>query len=330
MRRKRMSPKGKAVVRRDLGQAIDQCLHVRADATRFFPDVARIKRDVQRFQRREPLIYSCASLPYLSGLQRIFLTGASSGIGRATAELLVRRGDEVWGTSRDTARLPQHARLHPVRLDLSDPKSIRSAFESALGAAGSFDVVINNAGSGYFGAAESLPIDEVRKQFQTLVFGHIELCHLAIAAMRKQGPGLIVNVTSLVAELPVPFMACYNAAKSAMASYTMSLQLELATTEIRLIDFQPGDIKTAFNDVVLKTEWHDPRIDQSWRVSDGNMKKAPSPEFVARHMIAAIDSANPPPRMMVGDTFQTKIAPVIDRCLSQRMRIWGLRQYYKI
>ncbi|MDQ6624382.1 MAG: SDR family NAD(P)-dependent oxidoreductase [Verrucomicrobiota bacterium] len=263
-------------------------------------------------------------------MKKIFLTGASSGIGRATAEALVARGHEVWGTARDPARVAQRERLHAVRLDLTQPDSIRSAFQDSLGEAGAFDAVINNAGSGFFGAAESLSLEELREQFQTLVFGHIQLCHLALAAMRTNDRGLIINVTSLVVELPVPFMACYNAAKAAEAAYTMSLQLELATSPIRVIDLQPGDIRTGFNDAVQTGLTSDPRVAQSWRVIDRNMKQAPPPELVAEKIAALIESANPPPRLIVGDFFQSKIAPLLDRFLPQRVRLWGLRKYYGI
>ncbi len=285
------------------------------------------------FSAREPAIYTVAGLLYLSGapdMKKIFLTGASSGIGRATAELLVRQGHEVWGTARDPARLPVIERLHPVALDLANPESVAGVFDDALGQAGGFDVLINNAGSGYFGAAEALSMEELRRQFEVLVFGQIELCHRALAAMRLADAGLIINVTSLVAELPLPFMACYNAAKSAMAAYTMSLQLELAGSKVRLVDLQPGDINTGFNDAVLSGEKDDPRIQQTWLVADRNMQKAPKPELVARRIAELIAAVNPPPRIIVGDAFQTKIAPLIDRLLPQRVRLWGLRKYYGI
>ena len=167
-------------------------------------------------------------------MKRIFITGASSGIGLATAKLLVERGDEVWGTSRDVARLPQLPHLHPVRLDLSDNVSLGESFRGALREAGHFDVVINNAGSGHFGPGELLSAEAVQAQFQTLVFAHIELCRLSLASMRAHGCGRIINVTSLASRMPVPFMAAYNAAKAAMASFTMSLQLELAGSDVRV------------------------------------------------------------------------------------------------
>lgn len=263
-------------------------------------------------------------------MKKIFLTGASSGIGKATAEALLAAGHEVWGTSRNPARIEARSRLHPVRLDLAERGSIRDAFEAALAEAGSFDAVINNAGSGHFGPAEMLTRDEIEQLFATLVFAHLELCALALATMRRQPRGLIVNVTSLAAELPVPFMAAYNAAKAAMASFTMTLQLELGDSAIRLVDVQPGDIRTNFNDAVAPRGMDDTRVAQSWRVVDRNMKKAPKPEWVGKQIAKLLDLANPPARVIVGDIFQSQIAPLIFRLLPQRVRLWGLKRYYGI
>ena len=266
--------------------------------------------------------------------KRIFLSGASSGIGLAIAKSLAARGDEVWGTSRDLDHIPQLPQLHPVRLDLSDPNSIDDAFKSTLSKAGHFDVVINNAGSGHFGPAENLSYEEIADQFQVLVFGHLQLMRLALNAMQARGQGLIINVTSLASRLPVPFMAAYNAAKAAMAAFTMSIQLELPDSKVRIVDLQPGDICTAFNDAVVKSSQGDPRYEaklvKTWEAVDRNMKAAPTPDLVAKHILKIIDATNPPPRVTVGDTFQTKVAPLIFRFLPQRVRIWGLKKYYGI
>src|SRR5216110_3953847 len=99
-------------------------------------------------------------------VRRVFLTGASSGIGLAIAKLLVEEGHEVWGTSRNLERIAKMPRCHPVRLDLTDPLSVERAFNAALAEAGSFDVVINNAGAGHFGPAELLPPETIASQFQ--------------------------------------------------------------------------------------------------------------------------------------------------------------------
>jgi NAD(P)-dependent dehydrogenase (short-subunit alcohol dehydrogenase family) len=104
-------------------------------------------------------------------MRRIFLTGASSGIGLAIAKLLVAQGHEVWGTSRNLERIPKMPRWHAVRLDLSDPLSVEDGFNAAASEAGYFDVLINNAGAGHFGPAELLPTETITSQFQILVFG---------------------------------------------------------------------------------------------------------------------------------------------------------------
>jgi NAD(P)-dependent dehydrogenase (short-subunit alcohol dehydrogenase family) len=267
-------------------------------------------------------------------VKKIFLTGASSGIGLAIAKALAARGDEVWGTSRDPSRIEQLPRLHPVRLDLSDPFSIDDAFSSALAEAGHFDVVINNAGSGHFGPAEHLSAEEIANQFQVLVFGQLQLMRLALNAMRSRGQGLIINVTSLASRLPVPFMAAYNAAKAALAVFTMTIQLELPSSRVCIVDLQPGDIRTDFNDVISKSAKSDSRYDakvaKTWQAVDHNMKNAPTPDLVARCVCQIIDQTNPPLRVTVGDAFQTKVAPLIFRFLPQSLQIWGLKKYYDI
>jgi NAD(P)-dependent dehydrogenase (short-subunit alcohol dehydrogenase family) len=267
-------------------------------------------------------------------MKRIFITGASAGIGLATAKLLAERGDEVWGTSRDISRLPSLPRFHPVRLELNDDQSLGKSFNAALREAGHFDVVINNAGDiAYFGPMESLSLETLRAQFQTLVFAHIELYRLALAAMRKHGSGSIINVTSLAARLPVPFQGPYNAAKAAMASLTMSMQVELEGSGIRIIDVQPADIRdTRLHDTIANhlEENRTSGMERVWSVANRNINAAPGPEVVASRIAKLIDARNPPPRVTVGGTFEATIAPLIFRFLPQRVRIWGLKFYYKL
>jgi NAD(P)-dependent dehydrogenase (short-subunit alcohol dehydrogenase family) len=266
-------------------------------------------------------------------VKRVFLTGASSGIGLAIAKLLVSEGHEVWGTSRDLARIPKLPRLHPIRLDLADGVSIENAFNVALAEAGYLDVLINNAGAGHFGPAEFLPLEVITSQFQILVFGQIQLMQLALRHMRARGDGLIINVTSLASRLPVPFMGAYNSAKAALASFTMSIQLEFAHPSLRIIDLQPGDISTEFNQGVIvsdNVDDADARISRTWEVVERNMKNAPGPELVALQVLKLIRAVEPAPRVTVGNAFESKIAPLIFKFLPQRVRIWGLKRYYGI
>ena len=266
-------------------------------------------------------------------MKHAFVTGVSSGIGLATAQALLAAGHEVWGTSRNLDRLPQLKRFHRVQLDLRHNNEIDGVFMNALREAGHFDVVINNAGSGHFGAAEFLAMKDVADQFQILFFAPVRLMQLALAEMRPRGTGLIINVTSLAERLPVPFMAAYNASKAAMAAFTMSIQLELTHSRIRIVDLQPADIYTGFNEAVIKDERdqvYSSRMAKTWEIVDRNLKQAPKPDLVARHILRLIEQTNPAPRVTVGGVFQARIAPFIFRFLPQRIRVWGLRNYYHL
>lgn len=264
-------------------------------------------------------------------MRRVFLSGASSGIGAATAQVLTTAGHEVWGTTRDLSRLTRTALLHPVAMDLREFSSIDTAFQTALAEAGHFDVVINNAGSGHFGPAEFLPSDTIADQMQVLFLAQIHLMQQAMEHMRTRNSGLIINVTSLASRLPVPFMAAYNAAKAAMASFTMSLQVEAPASHIRIVDLQPADIFTEFNDRVAHDAAHpayQQAVAKTWEIVDRNMKMAPKPELIAREILRLIEMKNPPPQVTSGAFFQAKIAPFLFRLLPQRTRVWGLKKYY--
>src|SRR5260370_1397876 len=225
-------------------------------------------------------------------------------------------------------------RCHPVRLDLTDPLSIEEAFNAALAEAGHFDVLINNAGAGHFGAAEFLPVKTITSQFQILVFGQIQLMQLALRHMQARGEGLIINVSSLASRLPVPFMAAYNSAKAALAAFTMSIQLELAHSPLHIVDLQPADISTEFNKSVIKItnadQQYKGKIAKTWEIVERNLKKAPGPDLVARHVLKLMNTPQPPVRITVGDAFQSKIAPLIFRFLPHRIRLSELIRSYKL
>jgi len=149
--------------------------------------------------------------------------------------------------------------------------------------------------------------------------------------MRPRGEGLIINVTSLASRLPVPFMAAYNSAKAALANFTMSIQLEFDHPRVHIVDLQPGDIRTEFNQsVIVSGNIDDARIASTWEVVEQNMKNAPAPDLVASEILKLIHAIEPPPRVTVGNTFESKIAPLIFKFLPQRVRIWGLKKYYRI
>jgi short-subunit dehydrogenase len=267
--------------------------------------------------------------------RRVFLTGASSGIGLETAKLLAMRGYEVWGTSRDVSRLPNLPGFHPVRMDLARADSIRHDFAAALKEARAFDVLINNAGAGAFGPLEALSAEMVHEQFQVLVNAPLELIRLALPLMRAQGRGTIINITSLAALLPIPFMAPYNAAKAAFSSFTQELRLELENTPIRVVEVRPGDIKTAFHNATKKVDAavrleDQQRMHAAWETQLRNMTGAPPPAIVAKTILRVIEDPHPSPITTVGGFFQARVATLVARLLPLRLLEWGLRRYYRI
>ncbi len=262
---------------------------------------------------------------------RVLITGASSGIGRETALLLCREGFEVWGTSRRLDRLPRQARFHPLEMDLNQLTSIRSAFEQMQAEAGGIDVLINNAGESVLGPIERMPTDAVARQFETLVFGPIELVRLATPIMRGQGRGWIVNVTSLAAQLAVPYLGVYSAAKAALASASECLSIEVAGSGIRVVDVQPGDIATAMTPAILsKAELGDfgAAVDHMRELTEHAMANAPAPIVVAHAIVNAIRAEQPPSLVVPGSFFQRRIATLGARLLPRRMVLSLLARYY--
>jgi len=129
-------------------------------------------------------------------------------------------------------------------------------------------------------------------------------------------------------------MAAYNAAKAAMASFTMSIQIELGNSRVHVVDLQPGNIRTEFNQAVTtnvnEAGRYGEKVAKVWDITERTMKNAPSPEIVARQVLSLINGDQPPPRVTVGDVFESRIAPLIFRFLPQRLRVWGLKRHYGI
>src|ERR1700690_3284283 len=181
-------------------------------------------------------------------VKRVRITGARAGFGLLTARALCARGHEVWGTSRHPRNLPALEHFHAVQLDLNDPISIEQGFALALAEAGHFDVLINNAGAGVFGPLEGFSDEEFAAQLATLLLGPLRLIRLALPGMRARRSGLLVNVSSLAAEFPLPFMSPYSLSKAALSAMTEGLSMELINSGVRLIDVRPGDFATRFHE----------------------------------------------------------------------------------
>ena len=181
----------------------------------------------------------------------ILITGCSSGIGYDAVFALKERGHRVIASCRkeeDLHKLTSQG-IEAVILDVSDSQSIINAFAQVLTLTeGRLDVLINNAGYCQAAALEDVSRDLIRKQFETNVFGLLELSNLAIPIMRKQGQGRIINVSSILGVISMPFRGAYNASKYAVEGLCDTLRLELNSSGIDVVTIEPGHIESKFRD----------------------------------------------------------------------------------
>jgi len=179
----------------------------------------------------------------------VLITGCSSGIGAASAHLMREKGWQVFPTARkpeDLARLKAEG-FHPIEIDMADSTSIQFAARDVLAACGGkLGGVVNNAGFGQPGAMEDLSREAMRRQFEVNVFGLQELNNLLVPVFRKQGAGRIVNVSSVVGRISLPFLGIYCASKFALEAMSDSLRVELVDSGIAVSLIEPGPIITQF------------------------------------------------------------------------------------
>lgn len=177
------------------------------------------------------------------------ISGCSSGIGRATALLLAERGWRVFATARRLESLRDLASegITPLRLDVTDDASMAVVVEQALSEAGRIDALVNNAGYGLAGPLEELTAQDVRRQFETNTFGPLRLAQLVLPAMRAQGRGRIVNVSTIGGRISMPFLGPYCASKFALEALSDALRMETRPFGIRVIVVEPGRVETNFN-----------------------------------------------------------------------------------
>jgi NAD(P)-dependent dehydrogenase (short-subunit alcohol dehydrogenase family) len=183
----------------------------------------------------------------------VLVTGCSTGIGRATAERLARGGWTVYATARKPESIEDLAAkgCKTLALDVTDEQSMRSAVEAVEAAEGAVGVLVNNAGYSQSGALETLPLDNVRSQFETNVFGLLRMCQLVLPGMRRQRYGRIVNLSSIGGKVTFPGGGAYHATKFAVEAISDVLRFEVSPFGIDVIVIEPGLIKTNFSEAAV-------------------------------------------------------------------------------
>lgn len=220
----------------------------------------------------------------------VLLTGSSSGIGRATAELFAERGWNVAATLRSPgkAQLPNSPRVAALRLDVTDPASIAAAVTETLSRFGSLDAVVNNAGYGLVGPFEATTGEAVDRQLATNVVGIMNVTRAVLPHFRERRAGVIVNVASMGGRITFPLYSVYHASKWAVEGFSESLAFELEPFGIRVKIVEPGPIKTDFYDRSMDLAKREglTAYDRFVAKAMPNMQaagaKAPGPEVVAR------------------------------------------------
>ena len=176
----------------------------------------------------------------------ILLTGASSGIGFDAAKVLAQQGHKIYAVARRVELMEplKEYGIVPMYMDVTEDESMQKGVEQIIAAEGRIDVLINNAGFGYFGAIENVSMDEARRQIEVNVFGLARLCQLVIPHMRQQKSGLIVNTSSIAGKIVLPFGGWYHVSKFSVEALSDALRMELKPFGIKVSMIEPGGIGT--------------------------------------------------------------------------------------
>ncbi len=232
------------------------------------------------------------------------VTGASSGIGKATAQRLATAGYKVYGTSRRAAKASGRS-LELLPLDVTSDESVQATVAEVLRREGRVDLLVNNAGFGVAPAgAEESSMEQARSIFETNFFGLVRMTRAVVPHMRRQGGGRIINIGSVLGFLPAPYMALYAASKHAIEGYSESLDHELRTRGIRVSVIEPAYTKTQFEANLLEAdakldEYREVRAALGERLKEV-MAAADQPDVVADVVLQAVNAARPKLRYTAG------------------------------
>lgn len=264
-----------------------------------------------------------------------FVTGASSGIGKATAELLAQKGYYVFAAARRMNKLEETRSdyIEPIQLDVTDEEAIQKAIAHVISTKGRIDVLVNNAGFGQLGAIECVTIEDAHKQFEVNVFGYARFMRAVIPHMREQKSGCIVNIASVLSRISVPGFGWYAASKYAIEALTDALRGEVIEFGINVVLIAPGLIKTEFvpNQLrKLKTVAHPPAYDKLL-VGIHNLladePNSPGPDIIAKAVADAVTASTPPVRHAL--PLDSKMAIAARWLMGDRLFAWAIRLQMK-
>lgn len=234
----------------------------------------------------------------------VLVTGASSGIGLATANAFVDSGYTVYGLSR---RPVEGVRYTHLLADVTDEARVSAAVGAILAAHGRLDILVNNAGFGISGAVEFTTDAEARRQFDVSLFGTLNCIRAVLPHMRENRSGLILNIGSVAGSIPIPFQALYSAAKASIASLSMSLQNELRPFGVHVAALLPGDVKTGFTAARQKSVAGSEVYTALARSVEGmerDEQNGMAPEIIGRRVVSIAQKRHPKAHYSCGLQYQ--------------------------
>ena len=273
----------------------------------------------------------------MKGNKVILLTGASSGIGFDAAKMLAQQGHKVYAAARRVELMePLKANgVQVIRMDVTDEASMQQGVEAVIKAEGRIDVLVNNAGYGFFGAIETVPIEEARRQLEVNVFGLARLTQLVLPYMRQQGSGRIVNTSSIAGKMVFYMGGWYNVTTYSVEAFSDALRMEMKPFGIDVVMIEPGAIKTDWGIIAAKhlkestagtayekvgSQWAE-NID--WFYKTNLLSK---PSIIAKAISRAVNSRHPKARYCRGRiSFIGRVANVLmpARWWDAMMRLGG-------
>lgn len=266
----------------------------------------------------------------------VLITGASAGMGKATAEILLEKGYIVYGAARRVDKMKdlevKGAKI--LAMDVTDEQSMVDGVNRIIQEQGRIDVLFNNAGYGSYGAVEDVPLDEAKRQFEVNLFGLSRLTQLVLPHMRKQRSGKIINNSSMGGKVYTPLGAWYHATKHALEGYSDCLRFEVAQFGIDVVIIEPGSIESEWNDITLenvqKTSGHTAYAKMTKAFVDMSKRapKSTSPKVIAEIVLRAIESKKPKTRYVAGQFAKPLIA--LRKLVSDRMYDGILYRMFKM
>jgi len=242
----------------------------------------------------------------------VLITGASSGIGRVTAEMFLKKGYIVYGAARTEVKLKylnNYSDGHYQIMDITEAEMRKNCVERILNEEGRIDILVNNAGYGSFGAVEDVPLNEAKRQFEVNLFGLSEITKLVIPGMRDKKSGKIINISSVGGKVWTPLGGWYHASKFALEALSDCLRSELRDFGIDVVIIEPGAIKSNWADItaqnLLEVSGSGPYQKQAQRSAEKYKEMyneggiAAESEKVADVIIKAAEKANPKARYVV-------------------------------